>query len=182
MITGGTWKFKHQPTAIEDNRGNEIEVLAGHVEAYGDNGYIGDICTIQSGENVGYIPRIEAFNNGMAIASIPEFMDLVKDLAGIRPWESSKIEALIKRAEILAMRFGVKLLVDDVQRDMMMHAIGHRPKSTTYRNNYCSGEVDPKWEDLVSKGLAEKMNRGQELGGIFYRLTDAGFEAIGMNH
>lgn len=64
------------------------------------------------------------------------------------------------------------------QRDKMLHAIGGRLDGPGTRNYYCAGNVDPEWEILVEAGLAVLRDRGEEFGGIYYHLTERGYEAL----
>jgi hypothetical protein len=59
----------------------------------------------------------------------------------------------------------------------MMHAIGGRVDTET-RNYYNAGEPDSDWEDLVSGRYATKWDRGEELGGWYYALTEAGLSFL----
>lgn len=72
------------------------------------------------------------------------------------------------------------------QLHVMKHAVGLGRKEpdastkeyTPYRNRYAAAGEYPEWEDLVNKGLAEKVPDGPYVG---YYLTRAGLDALGEN-
>lgn len=79
--------------------------------------------------------------------------------------------------------------VTPLQMDHMLHAVGRlvtysRPRAHAralkdcYRNYFCSA-IDPSWEDLVAKGLAER-HAGSALSGgdPIYTVTEAGFALL----
>ena len=79
--------------------------------------------------------------------------------------------------------------ITNIQLDHMMHAVGRlkfrgRPRARAkkladcYRNYFCA-EVDPSWEDLVTKGLAARRDGNTATGGApVYSVTDAGFSLL----
>lgn len=100
-VTKGDWKFSFRPTIAKDARGNSFNVLTGSVDIYDGTKFLGEVCTLQSEENVKGIPQAEAFNNGQAIQMVPEMLALLDTLAGTGPWETAKLEGLISKAKIL---------------------------------------------------------------------------------
>jgi len=68
--------------------------------------------------------------------------------------------------------------LSESQKKKMRHACGDKPQSEAHRNYYNSSTPDPDWEELVAADLAIKFDRGEDLGGLYYHLTNPGFEAI----
>jgi hypothetical protein len=73
------------------------------------------------------------------------------------------------------------IVITKGQQSDMEHALGLDYKKKPYRNRYCTSENDKEWNDLVSKGLALKGYRHDELygkGNRMFWLTKAGVEFI----
>lgn len=62
---------------------------------------------------------------------------------------------------------------------VMVHALGmKKPSDKPYRNYYVAGEVDNRWEGLVTRGLAAARDRPEELGGRTYFVSKEGRAAL----
>ena len=108
-ITKGQWKFHCEPTSFEDCRGDTHHVLTGVVNVYDGTKFLGDVCSLQSEENVGLIPKTEAFNNGLAIQMVPDMLNILDALADTAAWETAKLESLIHKAKLMRAKIQTPL-------------------------------------------------------------------------
>ena len=70
----------------------------------------------------------------------------------------------------------LRLTIKQIQE--MQHALGNQIKKTSYRNYFNTGIDDTSWEELVGKGLASKRQEPEEMGGVYYHVTDEGIAAL----
>ena len=69
---------------------------------------------------------------------------------------------------------------DDKQLKKCKHALGiDRSHMMSYRNYYNSGRIpDKDLDKLVELGLMSKRETSQEMGGIYYHMTDKGIDRL----
>lgn len=73
-------------------------------------------------------------------------------------------------------------MITDEQVDDMLHALGQSQtpdrKDMGWRNYFHTGDLDDSWEDLMSKGFAE---RTRNLSGAYtYRVSPHGLKVLGV--
>ena len=67
--------------------------------------------------------------------------------------------------------------MNEIQFGKCCHALGIGDENGAYRNYYNSGyEPDKDLDELVERKLVHKSDRGKEMGGIFYTLSEKGIE------
>ena len=70
----------------------------------------------------------------------------------------------------------IKLSIKQIKE--MKHALGDEITNNPYRNYYNTNIECDSWNELVSLGLAVKWNRGNQLGGFYYGVTEEGIKLL----
>ena len=87
-----------------------------------------------------------------------------------------------KRAEEFKGKYKLLFVtVSTEQMNNMRHTIGLDYKKKPFRNRYVTQDNNADWNDLISKGLAEKNNNNDRLygkGNAFFWLTKQGVEFV----
>lgn len=73
-------------------------------------------------------------------------------------------------------------ILQDAERQEMMHALGLSMRRRSYRNHYVvtrGTDAHTRWAGLESKGLAVSKDDGTRL--IYFHVTNKGIKALGVD-